>query len=87
MLEDDDDNDDDSGEHIPDEFFNSKPAVELPDLPLEASQWFMYDCNSMLAEKAAYGCRERQEAALAKSANFFANEHALSTQHGNPQVS
>jgi hypothetical protein len=49
-------------------------------------QWFMYDCNSMPKDKEGYGCGERQEAATAKSATFFANEHTLSMQHGEPQV-
>jgi hypothetical protein len=91
---DDDDNDDDqpSWGHpgAPDEnpFLDeaAKTAGTLPPVPVEAMQWFMYDCNTMPKEKEGYGCGERQEAATAKSATFFANEHTLSYQHGEPQV-
>ncbi|KAF6264512.1 hypothetical protein COO60DRAFT_1457619 [Scenedesmus sp. NREL 46B-D3] len=63
----------------------AKAAGTLAPVPVEAMHWFMYDCNSMPKDKEGYGCGERQEAATAKSATFFANEHTLSLQHGEPR--
>ncbi|WIA08494.1 hypothetical protein OEZ85_007929 [Tetradesmus obliquus] len=92
--DDDDDDDQPSWNHpgAPDETASlfmdaaAKSAGTLEPAPVEAMQWFMYDCNSMPKDKEGYGCGERQEAATAKSATFFANEHTLSFQHGEPQV-
>lgn len=92
--DDDDDDDQPSWNHpgAPDETASlfmdaaAKSAGTLEPVPVEAMQWFMYDCNSMPKDKEGYGCGERQEAATAKSATFFANEHTLSFQHGEPQV-
>lgn len=84
QRDDGDDAEDDGGSDTHDDLFEHKPSA--PTVSEHSLQWFMYNCSKMLPEKAAYGCQERQEAAMEKSATFFANEHALSMHHGKPQV-
>jgi hypothetical protein len=49
--------------------------------------WFMYDCPAdRMGGRVGRGCSERQEAAVSKSATFFASENTLPTAHGSPQV-
>lgn len=49
--------------------------------------WFVYDCPvDQQAGRIGRGCGELQEAAISKSATFFAHENTLPTEHGSPKV-